>query len=143
MKPKPIVLFDWLFWIALIAGATIHAGEGWTAVQSAWASPELRNTVISGAIFGLVFVYGIPIWLWSLISLAGNNIARWVYAALVGIFVVFSTASWLISPDDFFLALAGLLVLDAIKVACLFVPGTAPWFFSNRERVQIDARTFE
>ncbi|MGN6356870.1 MAG: hypothetical protein ACTHLU_05255 [Novosphingobium sp.] len=135
MRPKSIVLFDWLFLGSVVVSAVNTTLSYDTMAELFRTQPELAAIGDAGGAVYLgshVFSIVISLLLWFFISRRASNVAKWILTALTALGVL-STINLVQSEQQsglppYLLGFAVvLIVLQAIAVAFLFRKDAAAW----------------
>lgn len=132
MRPKSIVIFDWLFLASLIL-SMINSALTYSAMTAQFRTdPALAPVASAGGPFLIVSIavgLGISLLLWFLISRRASNGAKWILVAFTA-FGVLSVVRNLQEPifgSGVTAAMVGLSVLQVATVFFLFRPDAAAW----------------
>lgn len=90
MRPRSIVLFDWLFLGSLALGVinTAMAFEGNLALIRADPAASQAGFGTGFLLFTTAAGFAIPLLLWYFVSRRASNVAKWILIALTGIGVL-------------------------------------------------------
>ncbi len=130
MRPRSIILFEWLF-LASIAASAVNLILGYGQMRDLWLSdPRIAQIGLgSGFLIGAaVFSFAIYLLLWFLIARKASNVAKWLLIVFIAIGLI-SLPSALTGPFSLEQGL-GLLIyaLEIAAVVCLFRPDARAWF---------------
>ena len=135
MKPAAIRWFETL----LFSGLFVDIGNNLSSAGQVSAGLAERGVAVSS--FSLILLSLLPalvgVGFWYFIARRRNSLARWVLVLLVtGSSILFAVqlARYGTSALNQTLVLAGFSeLLKLLAAACLFLPGTAPWFAGQQK----------
>lgn len=147
MRPKSIVLFDWLLLGSIAVSAVNTALSYDTMAKLFRTQPELAAIGDAGGAVYLgshLFSIAITLLLWFFISRRASNVAKWILTGLTALGVL-STVNLVQTEQQsglppYLLGFAvALIALQAIAVACLFRKDAAAWL---EGKAPVDPRDF-
>lgn len=147
MRPKSIVLFDWLFLGSVAVSAANTALSYDTMSELFRTQPELAAIGDAGGAVYLgshLFSIAISLLLWFFISRRASNVAKWILTGLTALGVL-STVNLVQTEQQsglppYLLGVSILLiVLQAIAVVFLFRKDAAAWL---EGKAPVDPRDF-
>lgn len=133
MRPKSIVIFDWLFLSALVL-SLINGVLSYSAIglrfQSDPALAPMKSFAGPFLLVSMVFGLAISLLLWFFISRRASDVAKWVLVAFTA-FGILGVVQNLRQPTFGTTILAATVALTALQVAAvffLFRPDARAWF---------------
>jgi len=149
MRPKSIVLFDYLYLTALLLGI-VGGVLNWQATSAMLANNPAIEAMGTGIVYGIlvgsiVFGLGINLLLWYFISRRVSNGARWIWVLLLVFGMPGTIRTFLGSTGVVVLPVAGRailiinLLLQIAAAVMLFRADARAWFASGGEAVDSDA----
>lgn len=144
-RPASIINFERCLWASMLLGVGSLALHWSVMIDGLKSDPTVAPMVESAVIFvgvALGIGFALSILLWYFVARKASNIAKWIYAVVMG-FGAVSTLTSLNDPTSpTGLALAISLVstaLTAFSILFLFRPDARAWFGKDA----VDPRTFE
>jgi hypothetical protein len=145
MRPRSIVIFDWLFLASLVL-SVVNTVVSYSAIVELFATdPTLRASGVPGGaayVGSHGFSIVVSLILWFFISRRASNVAKWILTALTAIGVLSMVRSWQ-QPELLGGVLLGavvLAVLQCVAVYFLFRKDAAAWL---EGKVPVDPRAFD
>jgi hypothetical protein len=145
MRPKSIVVFDWLFLGSLAVGL-LNIPRAMTRIDDQFrADPRLTQFASIGhaaLIAALVIGTAISLVLWYFISRRANNVAKWILVAIT-VYGALSSIRMLIDPTPLTpapsLPAIAVSVVQLAAMYCLFRKDAATWL---EKKTPIDPNVF-
>lgn len=132
MRPKSIVIFDWLFLVSLIL-SMISSALSYSAVTSRFRSdPTLAPLASAGGPFligSVVIGLGVSLLLWFFISRRASNVAKWILFAFtaLGVLSVVRNLQEPMFAGGVTALMIALAILQVVTVFFLFRPDAVAW----------------
>lgn len=145
MRPKSIVVFDWLFLGSLVVGL-FNIPRAMVQVDEQFrANPALASLESAGHIFlivALVIGTAISLTLWYFISRRANNVAKWILVAITA-YGALTTIRMLVDPTPLIpapgLPAMAVIAVQLAAIYCLFRKDAAAWL---EKKAPIDPDVF-
>jgi hypothetical protein len=146
MRPKSIIMFQWVY-LAFIIVSALETALNWDAMveTAVMSTPEIAPVVTPVFAGTTAISFAISVLLWWLTAWKRSQVAKWIVVVFFGLVVLSFLIALATVPVTMELAkLANLvaLVLNGVAVWYLFRPDAAQWF-GAKEAPTLASKTFE